>query len=240
VGWRLIDTDITDPYYVTAADDAIAQTRKENIIPNTLHFYRRDPPAVSIGRSQSIHDIDLNVCNRHNVQIIRRITGGGSIYTDKNCLIYSLIFDSNDTKLYSNQEIFENICNILVKALKELGIQTNYKPPNDILFNNKKISGSAQIKKGNIILIHGTILINTDLELMKQILKQKTKTTVSTLHREIKNPPSFNNLKNVLTSEFEKYFKEKITPSTLISKEEKLIQQLIDKRYLNTSWTYRR
>ena len=50
MGWRLIDTDIADPFYVTAADDALSQSRKEKSTPNTLHFYRRDPPTISIGR----------------------------------------------------------------------------------------------------------------------------------------------------------------------------------------------
>ena len=54
MGWRLIDTDIADPYYVTAADDAIAQARKENMVPDTLHFCRRHPAAVSVGRSRKI------------------------------------------------------------------------------------------------------------------------------------------------------------------------------------------
>ena len=152
--WRLIDTDIEDPFYVTAADEAIAQARKYNKTPNTLHLYRRDPPAISIGRFRKIHeDINLNECIKNNVKIVRRTTGGGTIYTDKECLIYSLIFNKEDTNLslHTPQEIFEKICHSIINALKKLDIHTTYKPPNDILLNGKKISGSAQIKKDNII-----------------------------------------------------------------------------------------
>ena len=110
MGWRFIDTDITDPYYVTAADEAIALARKEKKVSNTLHFYRRKPAAISVGRSRKIHD-DVNVdeCLKNNVKIVRRTTGGGTIFTDKDCLIYSLVFDKKETALHSSQQIFENI-----------------------------------------------------------------------------------------------------------------------------------
>ena len=71
MGLRLIDTDIADPYYVTAADEAIVHARKENKVCNTLHFYRRNPAAVSVGRSRKLHD-DINVdeCLKNNVKIV--------------------------------------------------------------------------------------------------------------------------------------------------------------------------
>ena len=173
MGWRLIDTDITDPYYVTATDEAIAYARKEKKVPNTLHLYMRNPAAVSVGRSRKIHDdVDVGECIKNNVKIVRRTTGGGTIYTDKECLIYSLIFDKKNVGLQSSQEIFENVCNSIVNTLKKLDIHTTYKPPNDILLNGKKISGSAQIIKERIVLIHGTVLVDTDLELMKKVLKR--------------------------------------------------------------------
>ena len=132
MGWRLIDTDIANPYYVTAADEAISQARKENKAPNTLHFYRRNPATISVGRSRKIHDdINLDQCIKNNVNIVRRTSGGGTIFTDKDCLIFGLVFDSKDIGLKSSQDIFENICNLIVKSLKRFNISAEYKPPND-------------------------------------------------------------------------------------------------------------
>ena len=84
--WRLIDTDLAHPYYVTAADDAISQAVSEGKVPDTLHFYRRHPPGVSVGRMQSVKDIDLEECGKRGIVIVRRRSGGGTIYT---CLLYT-------------------------------------------------------------------------------------------------------------------------------------------------------
>ena len=239
MGWRLIDTDIADPYYVTAADDAIAQARKQDKVPNTLHFYRRHLPCISVGRSRKIEeDIDLKLCRKHNVKIVRRTTGGGTIYTDKGCLIYGLIFrNKGDTSL---ETTFKNICSSVVSALERFNIHTTYKKPNDILLHGKKISGSAQVKKDNITLIHGTLLVDTNLELMNNVLKNSKNTQVSTLARESTNTPPIKDLKEALKIEFEKHFNSKIKKGNFTSHEQYSIEKLINERYTNDKWTFMR
>ena len=240
MGWRLIDTDIADPYYVTAADDAISQARKGKKVPNTLHFYRRKPSAVSVGRSRKIHD-DINVqnCSKHNVKIIRRTTGGGTIFTDKDCLIYSLVFDKEDKREQSSLDIFEHICTSLVSTLKKFDINAMYKPPNDILLNGKKISGSAQIQKDNIVLIHGTLLLDTDIEVMNSVLKQP-KSNVSTIQREIGFTPPLNEIKGLLKKEFEVYFDTTIEKTMFSKLEKNLISKVLEERYYNDAWNFMR
>lgn len=241
MGWRIIDTDIADPYYVTAADEAISKLRKKNIVPNTLHFYRRNLPTVSIGRSRKIYDdVDVDECYNNNIKIIRRTTGGGTIYTDEDCLIYSLIFDIKDKELQSSREIFEHVCNSLVNGLKRLGINTVYKHPNDILLNGKKISGSAQIKKDNIVLIHGTILVDTDIELMKKVLRQSSNVKVSTIRREIGYAPLMNDIKEALKKEFERYFDTSMETSRFTIYENNLIEQLLKEKYNDDIWNFMR
>ena len=241
MGWRLIDTAITDPYYVTALDEAISIARKEKKVENTLHFYSRKPAAVSIGRSKKIrYDVDIDACKKNNVKIVRRTTGGGSVYTDKGCLIYSLIFDKKRLRFSSPQEIFENICNCLVCGFKKIGIDALYKPPNDILLNVKKISGSAQIIKEDIVLIHGTVLVDTDLELMNKVLKKIKKGYVSTIYRETKKNISFNELKNVFKKEFEVTFNTGFEKTDISTYEKGLVNRLLNERYHNDSWNYMR
>ena len=241
MGWRLIDTGITDPYYVTAADEAISLARKEKKVANSLHFYIRNPAAVSVGRSKKIQD-DVNVdeCIKNNVKIVRRTTGGGTIFADKDCLIYSLVFNRKEAALSSSQEIFENICHSIVAAFKKCDIDTVYKPPNDILLNGRKISGSAQILKDDIVLIHGTILIDTNLELMNKVLKQQRQTYVSTIFRETNQILSMNDVKEALKKEFEETFNTEIEKTNLSTYETELIKKLLKERYRNDAWNYMR
>jgi len=241
MGWRLIDTDVADPYYVTAADDALAQTRKEHKSPNTLHFYRRHPPAVSVGRSRKIHeDINVEACRKNKVHIVRRTTGGGTIYTDKGCLIYSVVFDKNDIGLRSSQEIFENICQSIVHTLEKFDIHTIYKPPNDILLHGKKISGSAQIAKDNVVLIHGTILLHTNLEVLNTVLKVPSNNKVTTIQSECSDVPSINELKETLKNEFEKEFGDTLEKKPFTRYETQVIEKLLTEKYRNDTWNFMR
>jgi lipoate-protein ligase A len=242
MNWRLIDTDIADPYYVTAADEALCLARKENQVWNTLHFYRRNPAAVSVGRSRRISDdVDVDECLKNNVRIVRRASGGGTIFTDKMCLIYSLVFDVRDSRLKSSSGIFKDVCGCLVAALKRLDINAVYKPPNDVLLNGKKISGSAQMKKLNIVEIHGTILIDSDLELMIKVLKQVENTKgVSTISREIGYSPSIGDVKEGLIKEFETYFDTTFEKTMFSPYEKFLTERLLRERYLNDRWNFMR
>jgi len=241
MGWRQLDSNISDPFYVTALDEAISIARKDDKVDNTLHFYRRNTSTISVGRSRKIDDdIDIDICKKNNVKIVRRTTGGGSIYTDKGCLIYSLIFDKNSLRFSSPLDIFESICNCLVSAFKKIDIITWYKQPNDILLNEKKISGSAQILKEDIILIHGTVLVDTNIDLMNKVLKQSKQGYVSTIYRETKKNISFTMLKNFLKKEFEVTFDTGFEKTDITEYEENLVEKLLDERYHNDSWNYMR
>lgn len=241
MGWRIIDSDIADPYFVTAADDAIAQARKEGKISNTLHFYRRNPAAISVGRSRKLkEDVNETACQRHNVKIIRRTTGGGSIFTDEGCLIYSLVFNINDFSFLTKESIFKDICNVLVQALQKLDVTASYKPPNDILVNGRKISGSAQIIKQNIILIHGTLLVNTDLALLQKVLPYDNPTRVSTLQHETSRTLTMHDIKKTVRKEFEYYFHTTMKKGFFTHYELQLITDLERNRYRNDAWNFMR
>lgn len=242
MGWRLINTDLADPYYVTAADEAITIHREKKQVPNTLHFYRRNQPTISLGRSRKIQtDVNTNYCANHNITILRRTTGGGTIYTDPGCLIFSLIFDKKNAPFTSLQDTFKHICSSLITALYALQIPTQYKPPNDVLLNGKKISGAGLIKKNNTILIHGTLLISTNLTSMSHSLNHRsTKTPVTTLTQQIQTPPSMVDIQTNFTNQISQLFKTYISPSTLTKEEKALISKLIQTRYQHQNWTYKR
>lgn len=238
--WRLIDTDLGDPYYVTAAEEAICSARAKSQVPDTLHFYRRDPPGISVGYFRKIEDdIDVERANKNNIRIVRRMTGGGTIFTDKNQLIYSII---TKNQLGAGVEAtFKVVCNAIIDALEKFNIRAEYKPPNDILLNGKKISGSAQTLKKDVVLLHGTILVATDLKLMNKILKRPNSEHVTTLKNELGGSvPSIPAIKNALIDTFKNTFNTNIKPGELIEFETKLIDKLKTSKYGSDDWNYKR
>jgi lipoate-protein ligase A len=239
MGWRLIDTDIADSLYVTAADEAIALSKKDTKVPNTLHFYRRTPATVSVGRSRQIHkDINVEECKKNKVLIVRRTTGGGTIFTDEGCLIYSLVFDKSIVDLGSSSDIFKKVYTSLMDSLQQFNISTKYKAPNDLLLNEKKISGSAQINKDTIVLIHGTLLVDTDLNLMKKVLKVKGTTPVSTLRQELGIAISCNELKKQIKKGFEQAFHTTFYSTSFSMHETNLIKTLLKEKYETNTWNF--
>jgi len=237
--WRYINTDLADPYFVTAADEAITIYRGKNLVPNTLHFYRRNQPTISIGRSQEISkNIFLPNAKKQQIILIRRTTGGGTIYTDPGCLIYSLIFPKTDLSTVSQKDIFKPICTNIITALSIFGIHADFKPPNDILINGKKIGGAGCIIKNQIILLHGTLLHTTNLTKLHQVLRiPPNATPVTTLQQETTNPPSINEIQQEIIQQFTYLFHTHFTLGTLITKEKDLITQLIQTRYQQQKWT---
>ena len=92
--WRLLDTEPRDAFYNMALDEAIATARSKNLVPNTLRFFRWEPSAVSIGYFQSLEEeVDIPTCDKIGVDFVRRRTGGGAVYHDREGeLTYSLFF----------------------------------------------------------------------------------------------------------------------------------------------------
>ncbi len=238
--WRLIDTDIGHPYYVTAAEEAISTARALDRVPDTLHFYRRDPPGISVGYFRKVdEDVDVEMVDQNNIIIVRRMTGGGTIFTDKGQLIYSII--TNRQLDNGVEKTFEVVCNAVIDALRKFEIDAKFKPPNDILLNGKKISGSAQVLKKDVVLLHGTMLVGTDLRLMNKVLKRPKLDYVTTIQKEMGgNVPSITDLKNALINSFKSTFNLNITPDNLIEFETELIDKLKISKYGSNDWNFKR
>jgi lipoate-protein ligase A len=239
--WRLIDTDLNHPYFVTAADEAIAiaMAYANNNIGPTLHFYRRSPPGISIGYfRKTIDDVDIELCKKLGIVIVRRTSAGGSIYTDKDQLIFSLI---SKKPLGKNvDEIFRNVGDIIIGTLNDFNIIATFKPPNDVQINGKKISGSAQVKKKNIYLIHSTLIFSIDQTLLERVLKNHIPDNVSSIKRETGKIIDISALKEALRDKIAEKFNIQFKPGTFTETERRLIEQLINDKYSTNQWNFKR
>jgi len=91
--WRIIPFAENDGPTNMAIDEAILMARAENLVPNTIRFYRWNPSTASIGSHQSLsQEVDLEAANRLNVGLVRRISGGGAVFHDNDAEItYAVI-----------------------------------------------------------------------------------------------------------------------------------------------------
>ncbi|MFA5558531.1 MAG: biotin/lipoate A/B protein ligase family protein [Methanofastidiosum sp.] len=171
-------------------DESLLLLRAKNIIPDTFRFYSFYPSCVSIGYFQSLKSsIDIDHCNRNNIDYVRRITGGGNVFHDcSGEITYSIVMSEKNAP-ENILDSFEFLYGGIIEGLKKLNINANFKPLNDLMLNSKKLSGSAQTRKLGVILQHGTLMYNTNIELMERILrisdkKIEIKKRVTTLANE--------------------------------------------------------
>ncbi len=176
--WRLVKHDAHDAFFNMAVDEAILQARIEGKTPNTLRLYRWRPSAVSIGRFQNTQsEVNLEACGIRGIDVVRRVSGGGAVYHDsENEVTYSVIVKREDLGTDDVAEAYRRICNGLVETAHYLGVDAEYNEGNvkqcpNITVKERKISGSAQAHRKGVILQHGTLLLNADLETMFTLLR---------------------------------------------------------------------
>jgi lipoate-protein ligase A len=252
--WRLLDTGLNDAFYNMALDEAIAIARSKNLVPNTLRFFRWNPSAVSIGYFQSMEEeVDTAACDARGINYVRRRTGGGAVYHDREGeLTYSLIINENHRLISKDfQKTYETLCSGIVLGLRLLEIPADFKPINDIVVEGRKISGNAQTRGMGVVHQHGTILRKVDPTIMFTLLKVSNEKIrdkmiksigerVTSVNSCLKREVSFEELKKALIRGFEKSFKINLVEGVLLKSEEKLAVKLKTEKYGAREWNFRR
>lgn len=225
-------------------DETLLLLRAENKIPDTFRFYSFFPSCVSIGYFQSLRSsIDLDYCNRNNIDHVRRITGGGNVFHDS-CgeITYSVVMSEKNAP-ENILESFEYLYKGIIKGLKKHNIQAEFKPLNDLFLNSKKLSGSAQTRKFGVILQHGTLMYNSNIELMEKVLKisdkkieiKKRVTTLSNEGHNLDKHELIKSLKEGFEEIYGKSEEENLSREELI-----LAKKLSDEKYETKEWNNKR
>jgi len=255
--WRWVRTGFNDAFTNMAIDEAILVSRIGGAVPNTIRFYRWNPSAVSLGFSQQVErEVGLEACKRLGVDVVRRPTGGGSVYHDSDGeLTYSIVasLDAISSDVISS---YQYLCDGIVIACKHLGLNAQMsfndrarQCPN-VTVNGKKISGSAQIRRRSALLQHGTMLVDSNLETMTRVLKmgrptagmslKKLQSKVTTLTRILGRPVSFGEVEDSLKLGFEKTLNVKLSEQALSSLELRQASELRLRKYSTYEWNFRR
>lgn len=251
--WRLIDTGLQDAFYNMALDEAMTVARYKDIVPNTLRFFRWNPSAISIGYFQSMTDeVDIDVCKSKGIDYVRRRTGGGAVYHDREGeLTYSLIISENHRLISPDFQItYETLCSGIVEGLKRLMIPAEFKPINDITAGGRKL-GKRSNARLNTVHQHGTILREIDPELMFKVLKvndskirdkliKSAKERVTSTNLFLERCVSFKELRQALLDGFEQIFKIELIPSEITNFERELALQLKKDKYATSKWNFKR
>jgi len=246
--WRLVDSGVVGPDESAALDEAILECHSSGEAPSTLHFYRRSSPTVSIGYFQRVSEtVDMGECERLGVALIRRRSGGSSIYTDSGQLIFGLVVGASDLPK-GRGESFRLICSAVARGLAPLGVDARYRPVNDIEVGGRKVSGSAQLVSRGSVLHHGTVLVDTSLQNMDAVLRldpgkhpqlARPSDRMTTLSSILGSAPDMDAVKAGIAREISAAFTCEFERAPLSSGEQDLVRKLVHERYGRKDWNFR-
>ena len=130
-------------------------------------FVWRVAPTVIIGRNQVLeNEVNMEYCRERGVDVVRRRSGGGCVYSDKGNIMVSYISRRGDVA-----EVFERYLSALTEALRSLGLPAERTGRNDVLVDGRKVSGNAFHMLPDRSIVHGTLLYSTDLEAMTEAIR---------------------------------------------------------------------
>lgn len=162
--------DQRNPYLNLALEEVLLKDFKPKSESDGYLFVYINEAAIVCGKNQSIwEEANFPFCRQNNIQIAKRISGGGTVYHDPGNLNYTYI-TSKRAELVSNFSIFNQP---IIDFLQSLGLEAYLNERNDILIDGKKISGNAQNLYKDSLLGHATLLFNAKREFLSKSLKHQ-------------------------------------------------------------------
>ncbi|GEB31590.1 MULTISPECIES: lipoate--protein ligase family protein [Brevibacillus] len=273
--WRYVVTEPMSPAMNMAVDEAILQLHSEGKVPPTVRFYTWDPATLSIGYFQkAIKEINLEEVQRRGLGFVRRATGGRAVLHDQE-LTYSVIVSEDHPRMPSGvTEAYKIISLGLLHGFQNLGLaaemvslaseeeKEKYNSPGssacfdspswyELVVEGKKVAGSAQTRQKGVILQHGSILLDMDVDLLfsllhfpsdrvKQRMMDSFRQKAVTINEVSPRPVSLQEAIEAFSKGFASGLDVELVPSALTDEERALAEELAATRYATDEWNLRR
>ena len=159
---KLIKLDSTNPFFNLAAEEYFLKKDSED----KLILWQNDNTVV-IGRNQSAFtELNISRAKELNVNIVRRMSGGGAVYHDLGNLNYTYITKNNGNDFLN----FAKFTAPVIEVLRSIGVNATLSGRNDMLIDGKKFSGNAQYVHRDMLLHHGTLMFSTSVDILSEVL----------------------------------------------------------------------
>ena len=237
-----IEKNSHDPHFNVAVEEHLLRQKGSDLV-----MIWKSEPSVVIGKHQNaISEINLDWIRQNKIPVIRRISGGGTVYHDLGNINYTVITtESRKDRMIDFQKFTQPI----VDFLDSFGIEAVYNGKNNLFIGDRKISGCAAHVHKNRVMHHGTILFDSNLaDLDKSIKANPGKSITDKAVQSVRS--TVTNIREHLDVEmdilkFESKFKKYIINYHNISNLEELLKDdmkavsdLADKKYKTWEWTF--
>lgn len=237
-----IQNDSTDPRYNLALEEYVFKHLK---FEEDFIMLWQNEPSVIVGKNQNtVEEINADYVEQHGIHVVRRSTGGGAVYHDLGNLNYTFITKADGTGID-----FRKFTQPVIRVLNSLGVPAEFNSRNDIAIRGKKFSGNAQRVYKNRVLHHGTIMFNSKLEDVHNVLKVKAekfksksvksvRSRVTNISDYLPEPITIDEFKKLL---LERLFLEQDSPKreyVLTEEDQAEIRKMMEEKYANWEWNY--
>ncbi|MBN2614981.1 MAG: lipoate--protein ligase [Bacteroidales bacterium] len=237
----LLERSQTDPYFNLAAEEFILKNTTENL----LMFWQSEPSVVVGKHQNTLKEVNLDYVNRHGIPVIRRISGGGTVYHDRGNINYTLIMESERRESLID---FKKFTQPVIEFLESLEIEARFEGKNNLTIDGKKFSGNSAHVFRNRVIHHGTFLFDSDLDILEKIINPQTegisdkaiesiRASVTNVKPHVKENMDLVTFQKRMTSFFMDYFHIERT-RILTPDEQAAIETLALEKYKSWKWNF--
>jgi len=230
----------TDPYFNIAAEEYLIRHSVDEICMVWVN-----KPAVVCGKHQNVFaEVNHKFTWKNNIPVIRRISGGGTVYHDEGNLNYTLILNGKSQNLV-NYEVYTKP---VLLALQAIGIEARLHGKSDLVIGERKFSGNSMHVFKNRVIHHGTLLFESNLENLRQALLtdesvyqskavKSNRSHVTNISEHLKSDMTFSGFREYFTRFLVKYFNAK-PKNNLTETDISAISKLSNEKYRKWEWNY--
>jgi lipoate-protein ligase A len=267
--WRLIKNEAMSGAQNMAIDESILEAVSAGIAPPTLRLYAWSPPYVSLGYAQPYEDLAIERIRSRNWSVVRRPTGGRAIlHTDE--LTYSVIAPSDHPDLTGGViASYQRLSQALLRSLINIGLKVTVSPEvqlseqervNPVCFEvpssyeievaGRKLLGSAQVRRRNGVLQHGTLPLTGDItricdalryenEDARRSAKDRVRSRAASVSELLGTQISWERAADAMIRGFEDVLDWRLEETSLSNAELDRAADLKTIRYANSEWNQR-
>jgi len=229
-----------NPYFNIASEEYIFRNFREDCF-----MLWRSEPSVIIGKHQNtLAEINWDFIKKHDIKVVRRLSGGGAVYHDPGNLNFTFIKHGRNRKLMD----FKKFTDPVIKALAKMSVIAKFEGKNDLRVDGLKISGNSEHVFRNKVLHHGTLLFDSNLDNLENAIKKEKdhysdravksiRSQVTNISSHLRNNISISEFRELMQSFMFNYF-----PGTVFyhftNEEITKINNLVKEKYSGWEWNY--
>ena len=242
-GERLIyvKNDNSNPYFNLALEEYVFNSLDKD--DDYLLLWQNEPTIVVGKHQNTVEEINMDFIRENNINVVRRLSGGGAVYHDLGNLNFTFIIRNEDNSSFD----FKRFTLPIINGLKNLGIDAEFNSRNDLAIKGKKFSGNSQYMRKNRLLHHGTLLFNSDLEILVKALNVSDEKIISkgikSIRSRVTNISEHLSL-DITISQFKELLLEYLFEGKEINKYElsreeiEEVEKLMNEKYMTWKWNY--